>query len=504
MPPGSVQALPSPTPLLELFHLGKRFGGTVALSDVSLAIMPGQACAIVGENGAGKSTLIKILSGNIKPDTGTMQFDGRPLRLASPAAARRHGIAVIHQELSIIPELTVAENVFLGRLPQHRFGMVDFAALRQSARAVLDRLGLDVDPEQAAGHLPIALQQMVEIAKGVASGARILVMDEPTSSLGPREAERLWATTADLRRQGTTILFVSHKLDEVMANADTVTVLRDGRLVASEPARQLDTRQLVTLMIGRNIEQPAPRIVVQPRDVMLEVRGLAKAKAFADISFGVRSGEIVGFSGLVGAGRTEVMRCIFGADRPDAGEVRMGGRTLPAGDPRAAIAAGMGFVPENRKEQGLFLNLGILENISLPAKRTGPLGLLCAREERAVALDSVRGLNVAARSLDQSVATLSGGNQQKVILARWLRLAPRLMIVDEPTRGIDVGAKAEIYAILRAQAEAGRAVLVVSSELPEILALASRIIVMRDGRIAGERDRRVASEENLGRLAIGF
>jgi rhamnose transport system ATP-binding protein len=502
--PLSGSTLPSPVPYFELCRLGKQFGGTVALNDVSLAIMPGQAHAIVGENGAGKSTLIKIMSGNLKPDTGTLRLAGRPLRLVSPAAARRQGIAVIHQELSIIPDLTVAENIFLGQLPLRRFGLVDFAALRDGARTVLHQLGLDIDPELAAGQLPIALQQMVEIAKGIASGARILVMDEPTSSLGPREAERLWAVTAELRRHGTTILFVSHKLDEVLANAEMVTVLRDGNLVTTEPAAQLDTGRLVTLMIGRDIAQAAPRIVAPSQDTVLRVRGLRRGHAFADVDFEVRSGEIVGFSGLVGAGRTEMMRCVFGADRPDAGAVQMAGRTLPAGNARAAIAAGMGFVPESRKEQGLFLNLGILENMSLPAGRTGPLGFLRTRDERKAALEGARALNVAAHSLDQDVVTLSGGNQQKVILARWLRLAPRLLIVDEPTRGIDVGAKAEIYEILRAQANAGRAVLVVSSELPEILALSSRIIVMRAGRIAGQLDRAEASEERLGGLAIGY
>ena len=379
-----------------------------------------------------------------------------------------------------------------------------FRALRQTAAEALRRLHLDIDPDTLAGVLPIAQQQMVEIAKGVASGARILVMDEPTSSLGPREAERLWVVTAELRRQGTTVLFVSHKLDEVLANAQTVSVMRDGRLIASEAAAGYDITRLVALMVGRNIPEQVQRRTVSTTDTVLRVRGLSKGTEFIDVGFDVKAGEIIGLSGLVGSGRTEVVRCIFGADRPDSGEVEFAGQRLPGGDPRTAIAAGMGFVPESRKEQGLFSNLAIVENLSLPTRHTGSFGLLQSRKERQAGNDGVRALKINARSLDQSVATLSGGNQQKVILARWLRLAPRLLIVDEPTRGIDVGAKAEIYDILRAQAEAGRAVLLVSSELPELLALSDRIIVMREGRIAGELNRADANEERLGRLAMGY
>ena len=489
--------------LLEVVGLSRRFGATAALTDVALTIARGEAHAIVGENGAGKSTLIKILSGNLEADAGVVLLDGAPFRPASPAAARRAGISVIHQELSIIPELTVAENLFLGNLPTRWPGVVDFGRLGQLTRVVLDRLGFAVDPAIKAGRLSISQQQMTEIAKSVASGARLIIMDEPTSSIGGREAERLWSVAADLKRQGTTIVFVSHKLEEVFANADRVTVLRDGRSVATQPIGKLDVERLVALMVGRSLEQRRRRPARAPGDRVLAVHGLTKGDRFADVSFEVREGEIVGFAGLVGAGRTEVMRCVFGIDTADAGYVELAGRRLPPGEPRVAIAAGIGLVPENRREQGLFLNLSILENMSMPAAHTNAIGVLRMRKERAAAAAGAQRLEVVARSLDQSVATLSGGNQQKVILARWLALEPRLLIVDEPTRGIDVGTKLAIHELLRAQAEAGRAIVLVSSELQEILALATRVLVMRAGRIVGELDRRSASEESIGALAIG-
>ena len=489
--------------LVALTGIGKRFGHAIALEGIAIEIRAGERHALVGENGAGKSTLIKILSGQLPPDTGTLRLDGKPYRPLSPAQASACGVAVVHQELSIIPDLTVAENIYLGHMPTGRLGIVDNKRLASDARLALGRLGLDVDPGRRAGDLPIAAQQLVEIAKGLARDPRLLILDEPTSSLGAREAARLWAIVNDLNAKGTTILFVSHKLDEVLANADRVTVLRDGASVTTLPTAGLTTVRLVELMVGRNLTQADGAAPATPGATVLQVEGLTRHGSFEDITFQVQAGEIVGFAGLVGAGRTEVMRAIFGLDRADAGRVAVTGTQLRLGDPRAAIAAGLGLVPENRKEEGLFLNLGVRENMAMPGAGPQRACVLDLAAERRMASEHVAMLDVATRSIEQGVATLSGGNQQKVVIARWLARNPAVMIVDEPTRGIDVGAKHEIYGVLRRQARAGRGVIVVSSELPELLALADRIIVMRRGRIVGELDRSNATETTVGDLALG-
>ena len=491
-------------PLLDVRFVSKRFGYAVALSDATLTVGHAQRHAVVGENGAGKSTLMKLLSGHFRPDSGTIHVDGQPFAPSSPAAASRAGIAVVHQELSIIADLSVAENIYLGNMPTRALGRVDRARLRSNALAILDRLGLRVDADARAGDLAIALQQMVEIARGVARAARLLILDEPTSSLGPREAERLWQLVAELQRQGTAIVFITHKLDEVLANSERVTVLRDGRTVGAYDTAALDTGRIVTLMVGREVVDDERGSGGTPGSVMLEVERLGRAGVFRDISFAARTGEIVGFAGLVGAGRSEVMRCILGIDRPDAGAVRIAGREIPRGNPRATIAAGVGFVPENRKEEGIFANFGVGENICIPGAHTSALGVIQRDKERQAAADGVAKLGIATRTLEQGITTLSGGNQQKAILARWLKLDPKVLIVDEPTRGIDVGAKAEIHALLRQHARGGRAVVVVSSDLPELLALADRVIVMREGTIVGELDRETASEKRVGDLAIGI
>jgi len=489
--------------LLRLTGLTKHFGGVHALEDVTFDVLLGEIHALVGENGAGKSTLIKILAGNLRADRGAIFFKNREIAPRTPAQARAIGISVIYQELTIIPQLSIAENIFLSALPTTLLGFVDRQRLFRDARAMIKRLGLELDPASRAGDLAIGLQQMVEIAKSLAAHTDLLVMDEPTSSLSHREAERLWEVVRDLRRDGQTIIFVSHKLDEVFSISDRITVLRDGRRVATHNTREISSDQLISSMVGRELRYCKAVSTHELGQDLLVVQGLQRRGRFSDISFAVRAGEIVGFAGLVGAGRTDVARSIFGADRADGGRVFVGGRELTLGKPREAISAGIGFVPENRKEQALFIQMSVLENLALPDSRTLFMGVLDRDKEQARAADAVRQLRIVASSVYDDVAQLSGGNQQKVVLARWLALRPKILIVDEPTRGIDVGAKAEIHELLRTFARQGLAVVVVSSELPEILALSDRIFVMRGGRIVAEIASKDASETVVGSLAVG-
>jgi ABC-type sugar transport system ATPase subunit len=493
-----------PEPILRLSGVSKRFARVQALDEVSFDVLPGEIHALVGENGAGKSTLIKILAGNLGADEGTITLKGRDFAPRDPSQARAAGVAVIYQELTVIPYLSVAENIFLGALPTTVIGIVDRQRLHHDAGEILDHLGMGIDPAQPAGELPIGLQQMIEIAKSLASRADLLIMDEPSSSLSGREAQRLWQVVAELRSSGKTVIFVSHKLDEVFAIADRVTVLRDGRKIATRLLADITPDQLVAMMVGYELRYEK---TVHPatfgRDI-LTVEGLERRGRFSGISFSVRAGEIVGFAGLIGAGRTEVMKGIFGADPVDAGRVTVEGKELSLGNPRRAIRAGIAYLPENRKEQALFLRMSLLENLALPASRTLWLGILDHAAESRRAADFVRRLRIVASSIGEEVNQLSGGNQQKVVLARWLAMEPKVLIVDEPTRGIDIGAKAEIHDLLRSLARQGLAITVVSSELPEILSLSNRILVMRGGRIVANLAAERASEEIVGGFAVGL
>jgi ABC-type sugar transport system ATPase subunit len=491
-------------PILTLANIGKRFAGVHALQDVSIELRGQEIHALVGENGAGKSTLIKIAGGNLRPDSGQIVFRGKEISLYSPAHARALGISVIYQELTVLPHMTVAENIFLGSLPTRGPGFVDWPVLKKNAMRALERLGFTLDLEMPAGHLPIGLQQMVEIAKSLAANADLIIMDEPTSSLSYHEAEKLWEVVRELKRQGKTIVFVSHRLEDVFALAERVTVLRDGHKVATEAVSQLTPDRLVSLMVGRELHETRALTTGPPGQRMLEVRGVSRRGSFSDISFVAHSGEIVGFAGLVGSGRTEAMRAIVGADRPDAGSVTVNATPLELGNPRLAIRAGMGFVPENRKDQALFLQMSVLENIALPGSSRGGLRLIDQAADLRTATEFVNRLNIVTASLNQMVANLSGGNQQKVVLARWLALKPKVLIVDEPTRGIDVGAKAEIHEFLRLLARQGMAIVFVSSELPEILLLSDRILVMRDGRMVAEVKADEANQELVGSYVLGL
>ncbi|MGI5181863.1 sugar ABC transporter ATP-binding protein [Dactylosporangium sp. CA-152071] len=490
--------------VLVLEGVSKSFGAVAALRDVRLELRGGEAHALVGENGAGKSTLVKILAGAHAPDTGTITLDGQPLRLGGPADARDAGIAVIYQEPTLFPDLTVAENIFIGRQPLRSLRRVDTAAMRARSAELFARLGVHLDPDRPARGLSIADQQLVEIAKALSFDARILVMDEPTAALSGVEVERLFAVARSLRDAGAAVLFISHRFDEVFSLCQRITVMRDGQWVSTDPADALTVDQVVRRMVGREVSTMYPQRTAEVREARLEVDGLTRAGVFQDVSFTVHSGEIVALAGLVGAGRSEVIRAVFGIDRHDAGEVRVDGRPLQKGSASAAIAAGLALVPEDRRQQGLVMELSVERNATLPRRWSlSRIGLLLGPSERRDARTWTERLQVKAARLSDPVATLSGGNQQKVVLAKWLSTAPRVLIVDEPTRGIDVGTKAEVHRLLSELADQGVAVLMVSSELPEVLGMADRVLVMHEGRLAADIPRTRADEESVMLAATG-
>jgi rhamnose transport system ATP-binding protein len=485
-------------PLLALEHAAKSFGSVRALEDGSIELRAGEAHGLVGENGAGKSTLVKILAGVYRPDAGRLLLDGRELRLGGPAEARTAGIAVIYQEPTLFPDLSVAENIFMGRQPLAAGRRIDARELRRRVEALMERLGVPLDPSRPARGLSIADQQIVEIAKALSFEARVIVMDEPTAALSGAEVERLFAVARALRAQGAAVLFVSHRLDEVLDLCQRVTVMRDGRQVFSGPLDGLTRDDLVRRMVGRELGAMYPERSAARGEVALSVRRLTREGVFSDVSFEVRHGEIVGLAGLVGAGRSEVARAVFGIDRRDAGEVVVEGRRLPAASPTAAMAAGVGYVPEDRREQGLVMDLSIARNASLASLGRLRRGVLIrAADERRLAADWAVRLRLRYARLTDPVAALSGGNQQKVVLAKWLARRPTVLIVDEPTRGIDVATKAEVHRLLSDLASDGVAVLMISSELPEILGMADRVLVMHEGRLTADLPREEATEERI-------
>jgi rhamnose transport system ATP-binding protein len=491
-------------PLLVLEHATKSFGSVRALEDGSIELFPGEAHALIGENGAGKSTLVKILAGVYQPDSGRLLLDGEQLRLANPADAREAGIAVIYQEPTLFPDLSVGENIFMGRQPLSSGRRIDGGELRRQVQALMERLGVPLDPNRPARGLSIADQQIVEIAKALSFEARVIVMDEPTAALSGAEVERLFAVARTLQEHGVAVLFISHRLDEVFALCRRVTVMRDGRHVFSGPLKGLTNGDLVSRMVGRELDALFPKQPTTRGGVALSVRQLTREGVFFDVSFDVHHGEIVGLAGLVGAGRSEVARAVFGIDRRDAGQVMVEGRELAAASPTAAMAAGMGFVPEDRREQGLIMDLSIARNASLASLGRLKRGLLIrAADEQRLAADWAARLRLKFARFGDPVSVLSGGNQQKVVLAKWLARKPTVLIVDEPTRGIDVGTKAEVHRLLSDLAGQGVAVLMISSELPEILGMADRVLVMHEGRLTAELSRSEATEQTVMLAATG-
>ncbi|MBL1103968.1 sugar ABC transporter ATP-binding protein [Streptomyces sp. 5-8] len=493
-----------PAPVLALKGVSKSFGAVRALRDVSLELLPGEVHALAGENGAGKSTLIKTLAGVHRPDAGQVLLDGEPVVFHGPGDARDAGIAVIYQEPTLFPDLSIAENIFMGRQPRRALGRIDHKATRAATAALMRRLGVGLDPDRPARGLSIADQQIVEIAKALSFDARVLIMDEPTAALTGSEVARLFGVVRTLREQGTAVLFISHRLEEIFRICQKVTTLRDGTRIASETLDKMTEDDLVRRMVGRELAELYPERRAQTGDVALGVRRLTREGVFTDVSFEVRRGEIVGLAGLVGAGRTEVARAVFGIDRWDAGEVEVAGRRLPKGAPSAAMAAGLALVPEDRRAQGLVMDLSIERNIGLTGLRTtARAGLMDRGAERSRSLDWAVRLQVKYARIADAVSTLSGGNQQKVVLAKWLATGPKVLIVDEPTRGIDVGTKAEVHRLLAELAADGVAVLMISSDLPEILGMADRVLVMHEGRISAEIPRADATEESVLAAATG-
>jgi inositol transport system ATP-binding protein len=489
--------------LLQAERIRKEFPGVLALDDVSLDVRPGSVHAVMGENGAGKSTLMKIIAGDYQPDGGSIRVRGRACTLDSPREALNQGIAMIHQELNLMPPMTVAENIWIRREPLTKFGFVDHGALARRTRDLLERLRISVDAEDEVRRLTIAERQMVEIARAVSYESDVLIMDEPTSTLTEREVEHLFTIIGELQAQGKAIIYITHKLQEVFRIADTVTVLRDGRLVGTAAAHTLDRDRLIAMMVGRELNQLFPKEPAELKDVVLSVKNLSLDGVFDNVSFDVRSGEILGIAGLMGSGRTNVAETLFGLTPATSGEIRIDGATVDIDSPSTAMGYGMAFLTEDRKDTGLFLALDVLHNMAMAAlnRRFVSGGFVRQADVAAECSEMAARLRVKTRSLDERIDHLSGGNQQKVLLGRWLMTAPRILLLDEPTRGIDVGAKAEIHRLISTLAASGSAVVMISSELPEILGMSDRIMVMQAGRVTGFLDRADATQISVMRLA---
>ena len=495
-------SLPTPpserTSVLELRDVSKSFGPVQALRSASLRVQAGSIHALVGENGAGKSTLVKIVAGVHRRDAGVFELDGEPVDFGSTAESKAAGIAVIYQEPTLFPDLSVTENIFMGRQPMRRGARIDRATMITESRALFARLGVEIDPRRPALGLSIADQQIIEIAKAISLDARLLIMDEPTAALSGNEVARLFAVARSLRDEGRALVFISHRFDEVFALCDTVSVLRDGAYIATVPTAETTESQIVSQMVGREVADLFPKTEAEIGDVVLDVHGLTTAGEFHDVSFQVRAGEIVGLAGLVGAGRSEIARAVFGIDAYDEGAVTVNGAAVPPHSPRAAIRSGIAFVPEDRRQQGLVVDSSVGRNIA-SVIRSGLTrgGLLTTSREHAAVQPWASRLEVKTSALDMPATTMSGGNQQKVVIAKWLATEPTLLIIDEPTRGIDVGTKAEVHRLLSELAGKGLAILMISSELPEVLGMADRVLVVCEGRITADIARADATPENV-------
>lgn len=496
--------MPSPAPLLHMSGIAKSFPGVRALAGVDLELHTGEILALLGENGAGKSTLIKVLSGAHRPDSGTIVIDGKDAPITDPLTAQRLGIGVIYQEFNLVPTLSARDNLFLGQ-ETGRFGWLAIKHERQRARELFERLGVAIDPETPCRDLTVAQQQIVEIAKALSLQARILVMDEPSAALTNAEVERLFGIIRELKAQGIGIIYISHRLDEIFSMADRVTVLRDGRHVATDTIGSVTRDRLIEWMVGRKLESEFPPRQPKLGADRLVVRNLRGGARVRDVSFAIRAGEVLGLTGLVGAGRTETARLLFGADRAEGGTIELDGQVLRITDPRAAIRHGICLLTEDRKAQGLVLGQSVRENFGLPnLPQLSRAGFVNGSRERSLLAGYVASLRIKLADVETPARNLSGGNQQKVVLAKWLETHSQVLIFDEPTRGVDVGAKFEIYQLINDLAAQGKAILLISSELPEVLGMADRILVMHAGRIAGEiTDVPQTTQEQIMQLAVG-
>ncbi len=495
----------SDAPRLEVRDVAKEYPGVRALSGVSFDVRAGEVHALMGENGAGKSTLIKIMSGVVQPDGGEILIDGAATRLAGPDDARRAGVATIYQELLLFPELSVAENIFLGHAPKGRFGRIDLSAMRERARALIASLEIDdLDPDMTVGRLSVGNRQRVEILRALSHDARVLIMDEPTAALTEADVKRLFDIVRRLRARGVGIVYISHRMDEIFEISDRVTVLRDGAFIGTRATRDTTSPALVEMMVGRRIEALFPKVEAPIGAPVLEARDLVAKPLTRGVSLTVRAGEIVGLAGLVGSGRSELAQTLFGITPAESGEIRLSGESVVIGSPAQARALGLAYVPEDRGSQGLVRPTSVKHNLSLAAlDGLARFGFIDRAAEARLAEDAVRRFDVKTSSLDEMAGRLSGGNQQKIVLGKWLANRPKLLILDEPTRGIDVGAKAEIHRLMGELANQGVAILMISSELPEALGMSDRVLVMREGRIVAEFARDEANPGAVGAAMMG-
>ncbi|GLQ56926.1 sugar ABC transporter ATP-binding protein [Devosia nitrariae] len=492
-------------PVLTLSGISKSFPGVRALHDVALELYPGEVTALIGENGAGKSTLVKILTGIYRPDAGEIHVRGEPVSLPTAHAAFEKGITAIHQETVLFDELTVAENVFLGHAPRTRFKLIDWKKMRAEAQSLLDSMGAELRADTRLKELGIAKKHLVGLARALSVEADVVIMDEPTAALSQKEIEDLYVLVELLKEEGKAILFISHKFDEIYRVADRFTVFRDGEMVGKGMIKETAQDEIVRMMVGRSVDHIFPKVKAEIGEVVLSVEGLSHPTEFADISFALRRGEILGFYGLVGAGRTEVMQALFGITRPSGGSITIDGREIAPRSAADAVAAGIVYVPEERGKQGVVIGLPIFQNVSLPSlKRTSTSSVLQLAQEFALARTYTERLDLRAASLSQDVGTLSGGNQQKVVIAKWLATNPRVIILDEPTKGIDIGSKAAVHAFMSELVGQGLCVIMVSSELPEVMGMSDRVVVMREGRIAGVFDNKGLDPVTLVETAAGI
>ena len=490
--------------LLDMKQIIKSFNGVEVLHGIDFSLRAGTVHALMGENGAGKSTLMKVLAGVHKCDDGEIWLKGKKTEIQSPRHAQELGIAMIHQELSPVPEMTVAENIFLGREPRKGL-FVDYKKMYADTETLLGDMKVRVSPRAKIGRLKVADQQLIEISKAISLNADIIVMDEPTSAITDQEVEILFKTIADLKKKGTGIIYISHKMDEIFRIADDITVLRDGTYVNSWEAKDIDNNTLIKNMVGRELNEIFPKIKVPAKDVVMEVRHFTKENQFEDISFLVREGEILGIAGLIGAGRTELMNAIFGLEKPDSGEVFFEGRKVEIRRPSDAIRHGIAYVTEDRKNEGLVLEMGVGQNITIASMKTLSSGMFIKRQEEKKTIDDqIRALRIKVHSPRQLVGKLSGGNQQKVVLAKWMMKNPKLLILDEPTRGIDIGAKSEIYKLMGEFVEKGNSIIMISSEMPEAMGMSDRILVLSNGRLSGELSREEFAQEDIMKMAVSY
>lgn len=490
--------------ILEMEHIRKTFPGVVALDDVGLVVRRGTVHSLMGENGAGKSTLMKVLIGMYQKDAGTVKINGEVKEFTSTKDGLSNGISMIHQELSPVPEMKVAENIWLGREPRNRFGLVDPKVMVRKTQELFDQWGMDIDPSMQMKQLTVARQQMVEIAKAISYESQIVIMDEPTSAIPEREVEHLHRMIDQLRDSGVAIIYITHKMDEVFKISDDITVFRDGKHVATKPASELDRDKLITMMVGRELTNLFPKLDSEIGEVVMEVRNLSRGRLVRDVSFQLRRGEILGIAGLMGAGRTEVLETIFGIEPAESGEILIHGKPVSIRQPKDAIKANIGLLTEDRKLNGIMGVLSVRDNIGIAALPAfSPNGILQPRKLYKACEEQKDKLAIKTPSLSQRIQNLSGGNQQKALISRWLLTVPDILMIDEPTRGIDVGAKSEIHRLMSMLAQQGKAVIMVSSELPEVLGMSDRILVMHEGRLSGELSRDEANQEAIMHLATG-